>query len=56
VISHLPPARLAGAMIGGRGDAADEQLVERLQWVQVRAGGNACLLGESMTDGQQTNI
>jgi hypothetical protein len=39
VVAHLPPARLAGAVVGGRGDVIDEQLVERLQWVQVRLGG-----------------
>ncbi|GBF95877.1 hypothetical protein Rsub_08468 [Raphidocelis subcapitata] len=41
VVSHLPPARLAGAAIGGRGDAVDAQLVDRLQWLQHWASGAA---------------
>ena len=34
VVSSLPPARLAGAMMGGRGDLQDMLLVERLEWLR----------------------
>lgn len=34
ILSSLPPARLAGAMTGGRGDLQDDLLVERLEWLQ----------------------
>jgi hypothetical protein len=34
VMGALPPARLAGAMLGGSGDAADNLLVERLDWAR----------------------
>lgn len=33
VVRHLPPARLAGALVGRRVDVQDEVLVERLQWL-----------------------
>lgn len=33
VVRHLPPARLAGAMIGRQADPQDQLLVERLQWL-----------------------
>jgi hypothetical protein len=33
VVRHLPPARLAGAMIGRQQDIQDAVLVERLQWL-----------------------
>ena len=34
VIASLPAARLAGAMMGGRGDLQDIMLVERLEWLR----------------------
>lgn len=34
VVTTLPPARLAGALLGGRGNAEDTLLVERLGWVR----------------------
>lgn len=33
VVRNLPPARLAGAMVGRQSDAQDQVLVERLQWL-----------------------
>lgn len=33
VVRHLPPARLAGAMVGRQQDVQDAVLVERLQWL-----------------------
>ncbi|WIA12879.1 hypothetical protein OEZ85_006500 [Tetradesmus obliquus] len=33
VVRHLPPARLAGALVGRQQDAQDAVLVERLQWL-----------------------
>lgn len=33
VVRHLPPARLAGAMVGRQADVQDAVLVERLQWL-----------------------
>ena len=41
VLSALPPARLAGAVTGGRGDVQDEMLVERLEWLQGWLGETA---------------
>lgn len=37
VVRNLPPARLAGAMVGRQSDAADTVLVERLQWLMAWA-------------------
>lgn len=34
ILASLPPARVAGAMTGGRGDLQDSLLVERLEWLQ----------------------
>lgn len=33
IVRHLPPARLAGAMIGRQQDTQDQALVHRLQWL-----------------------
>lgn len=33
IVRHLPPARLAGAMVGRQQDVQDQVLVERLQWL-----------------------
>lgn len=33
MVRHLPPSRLAGAMIGRQQDVQDAVLVERLQWL-----------------------
>ncbi|KAF8067273.1 Telo2 [Scenedesmus sp. PABB004] len=45
VVRHLPPARLAGAMVGRESDATDRVLVERLQWLlgwaRATAAGDA---------------
>lgn len=41
VVGALPPARLAGALVGAQRDAADAHLVERLQWLQSWAAGVA---------------
>lgn len=37
VVRHLPPARLAGAMVGRQQDVQDAVLVERLQWLMAWA-------------------
>eukprot|EP00879_Flechtneria_rotunda_P019452 GHRR01020431.1.p1 GENE.GHRR01020431.1~~GHRR01020431.1.p1 ORF type:complete len:328 (+),score=126.87 GHRR01020431.1:473-1456(+) len=37
VVRHLPPARLAGAMVGRQQDVQDQVLVERLQWLMAWA-------------------
>lgn len=37
VVSALPPARLAGALLGGEGDTQDMLLVERLEWLRYEA-------------------
>lgn len=55
VVGHLPPARLAGALVGGRGDAADEQLVGRLQWVQVRTVAEGEAFARHIPRGAGTN-
>ena len=34
VVSALPPARLAGALLGGASDTRDTLLVERLEWLR----------------------
>ena len=34
ILAELPPARLAGAMTGGRGDLQDNLLVDRLEWLR----------------------
>jgi hypothetical protein len=41
VVRHLPPARLAGAMVGRQQDIQDAVLVERLQWLMGWAQGVA---------------
>ncbi len=41
VVSSLPPARLAGALVEHGADAQDAVLVERLQWLQTWATGAA---------------
>ena len=41
VVSHIPPARLAGAMLTAQQDAKDRTLVEQLQWVQEWAAAAA---------------
>jgi hypothetical protein len=46
VISHLPPARLAGAMLTAQQDAKDRTLVEQLQWVQEWAAAAAVADGD----------
>lgn len=47
VLEALPAARLAGAMLGGRGDLEDSLLVERLEWLQN------WLITASQTDAEQ---
>lgn len=37
MVSALPPARLAGALLGGAGDVQDAALVERLEWLRCAA-------------------